>query len=71
MACGDEGDKERQLVLSSSTRGRHLRHHEDSFRFCPVAVRQTLSAVTRQLFVKAAVGNQSHLGTMERGAVDT
>lgn len=48
MVCGDEGAEERQTVLSSSTRGRHLRHHEDSFRFCPVAVRQTLSAVTRQ-----------------------
>lgn len=47
VACEEEGDEERQSVLPSSTRGRHLRHHEDSFWFCPPAVRQTLSAVMR------------------------
>lgn len=40
-------DEERQSVLSSATRGRHLRHHEDSFWFCPLAEGQTLSAVMR------------------------
>ena len=70
------GEEERQQVLPSSTEkerhlpapGRQFLILPFSFKTVPECCHKTLSL---QPFVKAAMGNQSHPGTVETGAVDT